>query len=161
MKKLWNKIVWSNPKIKIFATVSIIMFTIFMMLFESYGNKPVFFLKVVEGRITKINDDEKFRSGRVGVEVKLPCMELNLDSFKEPIINKDRKLAKRFYLGQKVKLWLYHNDYDYFFIQAKDVESNEIIVNYDESKGIRVFGLLILSIICVLFSLYIYFFRKD
>lgn len=161
MKKLWNKIVWSNPKIKIFATVSIIMFTIFMMLFESYGNKPVFFLKVVEGRITKINDDEKFRSGRVGVEVKLPCMELNLDSFKEPIINKDRKLAKRFYTGQKVKLWLYHNDYDYFFIQAKDVESNEIIVNYDESKGIRVFGLLILSIICVLFSLYIYFFRKN
>jgi hypothetical protein len=160
MKKLWNKIVWSNPKVKIFATVSVIMFTIFMMLFESYGNKPIFFLKVIEGKITEINDNERFRSGKVGVEVKLPCMELNLDSFKEPLIHKDRTLAKRFNPGQKVKLWIYHNDYDYFFIKAKNVESNEIIVNYNERKGVRVFGLLIVSIICVLFSLYVYFFRK-
>lgn len=134
MNNIRNCLVWGSLKVRIFAVVSVVMFTVFMMLFESYGYKPLFLLKTIEGKITDVNNQDQYRSGKTGVDVDLSCMELTLDSFDDRLISTNSNIANRFSPGESVKLWVYYDEYDYFFNQAKDVENNEMILKYNKNR---------------------------
>ena len=158
MKKLWNKVKWSNPKIKVFAFIVIMVFTFSLASFKSGGNRPLFFFKIIKGNVISVKDYARFNPSRHGPATSSKCMSLFLNTHNSRIINRDKNLSKLFYQGQEVKLWIYKTGYDYNFVQA--VEGNKMLIKHNEIKGWVIFVLLIISGVCFVFCLYLFVLRK-
>lgn len=148
MKVLWSKICKNSSFVTIIKLLVILFLIAFMAMYKSFGYRPEFLLKKINGKITNVIQNSYYSTLSRGGTSSHECMSLYIDTFNSRIINNDRTLAGKFIAGENISLLIYKSNGDYNFAQA--TQGDTLILRNNERRGFFVFyGLIVSSLLFI------------